>query len=592
MPTAVLLAVVAVITHVAVFQRAFWNPDEGFLATQARILGDGAHLYGGVVDRKPPVVPYLYAAAFQLFGSGTLWPVKVLAVAAHLATAVLLAVFARRRFGPTAGLMAGVLYLVASIGLAPPDAMAANFETFMLPASVAAIVLADRGRFAAAGFAAAVAALTKQSGGAVVLPVLWVAVVAAGRGLGRGGVGGGRWRDRGGRWVPWWGRCRGRAVGVVGPRTLGLRRGGVGGGAASGGKAMGGVLWGRAVPGGVALNAAAFGGSAARDEIASGHAAWGVGGRRGGGASGVAGDDSSAVASGDGVLRGGVSGAATRLRLQAVACVLLGAIVPWVGVALLLGAGRFVFWVVTGSGGYLSLEGGWLWAVARASGNLGIVAAAGLPLVWAAWRGRRFRADADLWVWLAASAVGVAAGTRFFGHYFLQLLPPLVLLGVAGVVRGALRWRTVAGYAALSATVFVYLAATWPQVRLDHIRGVAATVRAETRPGEPLLVWGMNPAVYYFAERPPATRFLTAGFLTNFAGGRPDSQIGEAYAVPGSWAQFTEDLARTRPELVIDDSGNAAYRPERIPRFDQFLKAHYRELERQGATVIYRRIDP
>lgn len=585
MPTAVLLAVVAVITHVAVFQRAFWNPDEGFLATQARILGDGAQLYGGVVDRKPPVVPYLYAAAFQLFGSGALWPIKVLVVAAHLATAVLLAVFARRRFGPTAGLMAGVLYLVASIGLAPPDAMAANFETFMLPASVAAIMLADRGRFAAAGFAAAVAALTKQSGGAVVLPVLWVAVVAAGRERGGRGVGGGR------RWVPGWDRCRGAVVGV-GAWGL-LPRSGIGGGKASGGTALGGVLSGRVVPGGLTLNAVALSGSVARDEVASGHAAWGVAVRRGGGAPAVAGDDGNAAALGEGVVRGGVSGAATRLRrLQAVGCVLLGAIVPWVGLALLLGAGRFVFWVVTGSGGYLSLEGGWLRAVARASGNLGIVAAAGLPLVWAAWRGRRFRADADLWVWLAASAVGVAAGTRFFGHYFLQLLPPLVLLGVAGVARGALRWRTVAGYAALSATVFLYLAATWPQVRLDHIRGVAATVRAETRPGEPLLVWGMNPAVYYFAERPPATRFLTAGFLTNFAGGRPDSQVGEAYAVPGSWAQFTEDLTRTRPELVIDDSGNAAYRPERIPRFDQFLKAHYRELERQGSTVIYRRIDP
>lgn len=585
MPTAVLLAVVAVITHVAVFQRTFWNPDEGFLATQARILGDGAQLYGGVVDRKPPVAPYLYAEAFQLFGSGALWPIKVLAVAAHLATAVLLAVFARRRFGPTAGLMAGVLYLVASIGLAPPDAMAANFETFMLPASVAAIMLADRGRFAAAGFAAAVAALTKQSGGAVVLPVLWVAVVAAGRERGGRGVGGGR------RWVPGWDRCRGAVVGV-GAWGL-LPRSGIGGGKASGGTALGGVLSGRVVPGGLTLNAVALSGSVARDEVASGHAAWGVAVRRGGGAPAVTGDDGNAAALGEGVVRGGVSGAATRLRrLQAVGCVLLGAIVPWVGLALLLGAGRFVFWVVTGSGGYLSLEGGWLRAVARASGNLGIVAAAGLPLVWAAWRGRRFRADADLWVWLAASAVGVAAGTRFFGHYFLQLLPPLVLLGVAGVARGALRWRTVAGYAALSATVFLYLAATWPQVRLDHIRGVAATVRAETRPGEPLLVWGMNPAVYYFAERPPATRFLTAGFLTNFAGGRPDSQVGEAYAVPGSWAQFTEDLTRTRPELVIDDSGNAAYRPERIPRFDQFLKAHYRELERQGSTVIYRRIDP
>lgn len=454
----VLLLAVGAVTHLPSFLRAFWNPDEGFLATQGRMLATGTELYGGVVDRKPPVLPYLYAAVFELFGSDRLWPVKALALTAHLATAALLLVLARRRHGPVAGLAAGLLYLVASVGLSPPDAHAANFEVFMLPATAAAMVLADRGRYASAGVGVAIAALTKQSGGAVLLPVLWLA-----------------WRRAG---------------------------------------------------------------------------------------------------------RGGAVRALT------------GVAVPFALVAPVFGVGRFFFWVVTGSGGYLSLEGGWLRALARAGVNLGIVVAAGLPVVWAAWRGRRVRTDAELWLWLGASVLAVSAGTRFFGHYFLQLLPPLTMLGVGGIARGAVRWRTAAAYAAVSATFFTWTALTWPQARLEHIQSVAKTVRAETQPGEYLLVWGMNPAMYYFSERPPATRFLTAGFLTNFSGGRPERQVTEDLAMPGAWDQFAEDVTRTRPELVIDDSGQAAYRPDRIPRFEEFLKANYREVARDRHMIIYRRIAP
>src|SRR2546430_7385946 len=48
-----------------------------------------------------------------------------------------------------------------------------------------------------------------------------------------------------------------------------------------------------------------------------------------------------------------------------------------------------------------------------------------------AWRARR--EDRDLWLWLASSVVAVVVGLRFFPHYYLQLLPPLTLLGVRGL---------------------------------------------------------------------------------------------------------------------------------------------------------------
>ncbi len=74
------LAVLTILTRLPSFARTPWNPDEGYLATQARQLADGGVLYDTVVDRKPPFVPLLYRGAFAVFGDGSLWPVRVAAV--------------------------------------------------------------------------------------------------------------------------------------------------------------------------------------------------------------------------------------------------------------------------------------------------------------------------------------------------------------------------------------------------------------------------------------------------------------------------------------------------------------------------------
>ena len=41
---------------------------------------------------------------------------------------------------------------------------------------------------------------------------------------------------------------------------------------------------------------------------------------------------------------------------------------------------------------------------------------------------RAGRDDRDLWLWLLAGLGAVAAGLRFFGHYWLQVVPPAVVL--------------------------------------------------------------------------------------------------------------------------------------------------------------------
>ncbi|MFH0241821.1 ArnT family glycosyltransferase [Streptomyces sp. HK10] len=460
------LVLLAALTRLPSFLRPLWNPDEGFLATQARMLEDGGALYDTVVDRKPPLVPWLYQGAFALFGDASLWPVKVAAVAAVAATAALLASLARRRWGERAAWAAGVLFVLASVGLNPEDAQAANFEVFMLPFTAAAFWCADRRRWTAAGLAVAGAFLVKQTGGTALLPVLF-------------------------------------------------------------------LLW-RSV-------------------------------------------------------RPGDPRRAALVRLGA------GCVLPVAAVAAACGWSRFLFWTVTGSGAYASFTGSELHVLGRGLGNTAIAAAgfAGLlvPLAAALRRRpppRRREPTADLWIWLAASAVAVVSGFHFFGHYYLQLLPPLALLGAGALHLLGGGWaRRAALCAALSCVLFLGWSAVAGSGELDHARKVADAARRYAGPQEKVLLWGMHPEGYWLADRRPASRYLTAGLLTNFSGGRDGHRVGQRYGVEGGWHTFRAELSGNPPKVIVDDSRGKPYAPSRMPTLRYLLAAHYERAERVDGAVVY-----
>ena len=59
----ILLAITFVLRFPAFFVPVF-NSDETFVATQAHVIEQGGELYEDAIDRKPPLVPYIYAATF------------------------------------------------------------------------------------------------------------------------------------------------------------------------------------------------------------------------------------------------------------------------------------------------------------------------------------------------------------------------------------------------------------------------------------------------------------------------------------------------------------------------------------------------
>lgn len=456
------LAVLVALTRVPSFVRPLWSPDEGDLAVQARILAAGGELYRTVVDRKPPLVPWLYEGAFAVFGSGSLTPVRVLAVLAQLSTAVLLASLARRRWGDRSGRTAGVLYALVSIGLNPEDAQAATFEVFILPCTVAAVWCADRRHWGAASTAVACSFLVKQTGAAVLVPVLW-------------------------------------------------------------------LLWRHA-------------GSPRRD-----------------------------------LLRTGV-----------------GALAPVAAVALLTDPAGLLFWTVTGSGSYASFTGSELHVLGRGLANAAILAVACAGLIPPVLRGLRVArtGPADLWLWFGSSAAAVITGFHFFGHYYLQLMPPAVLLATAALrVLSRGRLLTAVRTSACCCVLFLAWGLLAPRPELAHSQRLAAAVAHRTRPGDHVLVWGMHPETYWLAGRAPATRYLTAGLLTNYSGGRDGPRVGEKYAVEGTWPVFRAELTARPPVLVVDDSRGRPYAPDRVPSLRRLLAAGYAEAGTVDGAVLYTRRD-
>ena len=442
-----------------------FNSDETFLATQAQVIRDGGSLYQEATDRKPPLVPYLYAATFAAVGSSALWSVRVVAMLAVAFTALLLASEARRRWGEGAAWVAALLFVGASVAFAPQDGQAANFEVFMLPAMTAAVVLAARDRPRGAGFAVAIATLAKQTGAATLLPVGYLL-----------------WKRR--------------SVG-------GLRRG------------------------------------------------------------------------------------------------LLAFAIPLLVVALLVGPGDLLFWAVAGNGSYFGLGS----VSAYVAGLFAVMTfafvACNLPILWtvpSAWRQREPGVDTDLWIWLLSATLSVAVGFRFFGHYYLQLLPPLCLISAGALARRPQVWvrRTVAcslvaacGFAAVG-----FLFRPWGDE--PKYQRVSLFLEQQLRPTDRVFVWGHLPEIYWASGALPATRFLSSGFYLGDWGGRPPGEEEADAPTPGARLMLMNDLRNRAPRYILDTTpakirGSQYHPMASMPEFRSYVDRSYHRIREIDGIVVYER---
>jgi hypothetical protein len=224
----------------------------------------------------------------------------------------------------------------------------------------------------------------------------------------------------------------------------------------------------------------------------------------------------------------------------------------------------------------------------------------------AAWMGfhsglaGRWTANWRLWVWLGLSLASVALGWRFFPRYYLQLLPPVVILASGGLVRGG-RWRYLVLLLLLVPVVrfgprYVQLAlhgdANWSDTAMDRdSREASALVRKMARGGDTMFVWGYRPEDWIYAGLPAATRYLDCQALTGVPADRHLTQSTPVTSV--GTVEARAEVAASRPEFILDGltAFNAGLAMDKYPELQTWM-AGYEQVARTKFTVIYRKRAP
>jgi hypothetical protein len=270
-------------------------------------------------------------------------------------------------------------------------------------------------------------------------------------------------------------------------------------------------------------------------------------------------------------------------------------------------AGDLWLWAVRGNVSYVRVGEAHLASFARNA--LALVVASHFPLLFIATRvgvlwprarePHRTRLRFVL-LQLLTALFAYRTGNRFYGHYFLQVVPFLALVGAWGFLhlpRSDQRWLRLVPAAMVSLLVVF---TTINVVRAKSVRKVdgldetIAIIDAETSASDEVLLWSAPPEIAFDSGRRFATRFVFNNYLT----GR---SFGTNYALPGvtraathplenpdAWRLLRQDLAGAPPALIVDGDG-ADFSIDRYPSLAPFLQDHYDPPRHSGRFTLYRR---
>jgi len=216
------------------------------------------------------------------------------------------------------------------------------------------------------------------------------------------------------------------------------------------------------------------------------------------------------------------------------------------------------------------------------------------------WAGKTAERTALLGL-LAASAIGAAAGARFYPHYYVQLIPPLTLLAAPYYARLWSRrmqppkWflRPGVTYAWLALTIIVFSIKHWTGLASRRAPSQAGRyLFAHSDPADRIFVWGQSPDIYLDAHRRPACRYITTFPLTGYVFGGPIPGFDtRSRILPGAWTILEQDFARHPPTYIVDvqpDPKSAHYPVKNFPILAKLLAERYEPVAHTAEGVIYR----
>jgi hypothetical protein len=214
------------------------------------------------------------------------------------------------------------------------------------------------------------------------------------------------------------------------------------------------------------------------------------------------------------------------------------------------------------------------------------------------WKGREAERT-GLLILTVASAIGVAAGGRFYPHYYIQLLPALALLSAPhfaywwSATREPHPWWLrrpfVTAWLAGIVTTFS-VAHWWGLSSRREPSGAAQYLQKHSAPDARVFVWGESAAKTYLeAQRRPACRYILTFPLTGHIFGGPNNTDTHERILPNAWSTLEQDFRNHPPSFIIDDqvTPDAAYPARNFPILTKLLSERYRPVIRSAEAVVY-----
>ena len=201
---------------------------------------------------------------------------------------------------------------------------------------------------------------------------------------------------------------------------------------------------------------------------------------------------------------------------------------------------------------------------------------------------------------LIVSAIGTAAGARFYEHYYIQLVPPLALLAAPFYGRiwsGTLqpfRWWLRPRITCFWLGGLVLALSVWDWVELSGRRQpleAGSYLLQHSAPGDRIFVWGQTSKIYLDAQRRPACRYVATFPLTGHVfGGLPAGIDTRDRILPGAWDNLEKDFARHPPIYIVDNQAGPGkrYPVKDFPILAKLLAKKYQPIAQTAEGVIYR----
>ncbi|OQA98557.1 MAG: hypothetical protein BWY23_01012 [Spirochaetes bacterium ADurb.Bin218] len=205
--------------------------------------------------------------------------------------------------------------------------------------------------------------------------------------------------------------------------------------------------------------------------------------------------------------------------------------------------------------------------------------------------------------WLLLSFYAATLGGRGYGHYFIQIVPPLSLLGAFFYEHFAFKkffwlWIALPVFILTLSRVDMlksYELINYPNYRSEiSYKRVGEFIKNNSSFNDKIYVWGWATPVYYFADRRPASRFIISDFVSGRVFGTDNKSDAKRKNFAGKFLPILcDDLRKNKPKFIADTSPSGYFGYDRFPisefiELDEFIKKNYEKFAEIDKIVIYK----